>query len=568
METIMNSGIVTNAQDMLAKGTLSAYVSLGALGVVAILAVIGALKGFHRGVARQMVRVITIAASIAAAIYVAITVNAQAIAYFDNMTVSDAIATFGLTDRVHGLPAPIPDIISNLEMSALQSLLALPLGLVVSPIIFVLAFILVSAVLLIVHALISGILGFRHRKNNLITRLFGFVLGAAQGAVVGAVMLIPVIALCNIAGATVEEIGVPENDTETMIVDFYDENMRDLAESPIISITSKYGGTLLADKLATVTVGGEARDVRDTLPTAISLYSAISKLSGTDFTHIDATTKDNVHEIIEIMGEDKTVSSLMASVVSGLAHSLKDGDIPIESVEPFTTLINSIFEVLETSTVDTVEGDLTTITNVLFILSDAGVLSLDNAEAVDLLIEKDENGNTIVDKVVGEFNANDRTKGLVTQLTKVTISLMMNSTTENSGTEINIDEHYDEMKNGMNNIVTLKKDDFETPEEYHEAVVENLNTTLTESGIELEPEVVDSMATYIAENHGEKEQELSDEEFNDILLNYYDSYLEYQATGKLPPEFDQNGNGIPDTEENLGGEGDEATDDEGDEVTE
>ena len=541
----------THVQEMLDKGTVSAYIALGAIGIVVLLAIFGALKGLHRGVARQGVRVVTIVASVFIALFVTLFINNHLIARFDGMTVSEALVEFNLAEQVNAMEAPLPDIINSFDMKTLQSVIALPLGLFIAPIIFILVFVLVSALLWIVHAIGCGMLGLSHKKNNIATRLTGLALGAVQGAFVGVVMLVPVISLCNMMEATVNEIGEPNDETETAIIEFYDENVRDVVESPLISLASKCGGNALSAKLATVKVNGEERDVRDALPTAISIYSAITKLAETDYTNFDEDAKNDIREIIDLIGEDKTISSLMAAVISGMAHSLAEGDIPIESEEPFTSLLNSLFAVLETTTADDVSEDLTTITNVLFILSDAGVLELDSEDAVDLLTAKDENGNTIVDKVITELNSNERTKVLVTQLTKVTISLMMNATTENSSSEINIDEHYDEMKNGMNSIVTLKKDEFETEEEYHEAVVENLSTTLTNSGIELEDDVIDSMATYIAENHGEKEEELSDEEFNDILLNYYDAYLEYQETGKLPPEIDQNQNGIPDIEENL-----------------
>ena len=541
----------TYVQEMLDKGTVSAYIALGAIGIVVLLASCGALKGLHRGVARQGVRVVTIVASVFIALFVTLFINNNFIARFDGMTVSEALVEFNLADRVNAMEAPIPDIINSFDMKTLQSVVALPLGLFIAPILFVLVFTVVSGLLWIVHAVGCGMLGLSHKKNNIVTRLTGLALGAVQGAFVGVVMLVPVISLCNLMETTINQIGEPDDETETAIIEFYDENVRDAVESPIISLASKCGGNALSAKLATVKVNGEKRDVRDAIPTAISIYSAIAKLAETDYTDFNEEAKNDIHEIIDLIGEDKTISSLMAAVISGMAHSLAEGDIPIESEEPFTSLLDSLFAILETTTSDDVGGDLTTITNVLFILSDAGVLELDNAEAVDLLVEKDENGKTIIDKVISELNANERTKVLVTQLTKVTISLMMNSTAENSSADINIDEHYDEMKTGMNSIVTLKKDEFETEEEYHEAVVENLNTTLNNSGIELEEDVVDKMATYIAENHGEKEEELSDEEFNDILLNYYDAYLEYQQTGKLPPEMDQNQNGIPDTEENL-----------------
>ena len=44
------------------------------------------------------------------------------------------------------------------------------------------------------------------------------------------------------------------------------------------------------------------------------------------------------------------------------------------------------------------------------------------------------------------------------------------------------------------------------------------------------------MADYVAKNFADKE-EVTDEDVDDLILSYYDAYLEYQETGKVPDDI-------------------------------
>ena len=81
--------------------------------------------------------------------------------------------------------------------------------------------------------------------------------------------------------------------------------------------------------------------------------------------------------------------------------------------------------------------------------------------------------------------------------------------------------------------VSIKKDEYETEEEYVGAISDSLNSTLVDNGIELDKALVDDMAQHVADNFGDKEN-LSDEEIDSIILSYYAAYLENQNSGTLP----------------------------------
>lgn len=52
--------IISEVQDFFSAGTVGAYIALGLYGLVALLALVGALKGLTRGVCRQTIRLVTV----------------------------------------------------------------------------------------------------------------------------------------------------------------------------------------------------------------------------------------------------------------------------------------------------------------------------------------------------------------------------------------------------------------------------------------------------------------------------------------------------------------------------
>ena len=82
-------------------------------------------------------------------------------------------------------------------------------------------------------------------------------------------------------------------------------------------------------------------------------------------------------------------------------------------------------------------------------------------------------------------------------------------------------------------MLSVKEENYDSEEEYKEALSSVLDSTLKDHGIELEEEIVDGIADYVDENFSEVDT-LTDEEFNGILLHYYEAYQEYVNSGEIP----------------------------------
>ena len=147
----------------------------------------------------------------------------------------------------------------------------------------------------------------------------------------------------------------------------------------------------------------------------------------------------------------------------------------------------------------------------------------------DAFIVKDDNGETTINKIVGKLNQNEHMRPIVKSITDM--SLMMLSS--QLGTDANVVETYDSVKNGMQEVIAVDRAQYDTDEEYETARNEKLNETLTENNITLTDEEIDGIGDYIDEHYGE-DNELTDEEFNDIIFSYYDVYMSLQSGSENP----------------------------------
>ena len=509
-------------------------ISLIFLGVIAVLGLLGAFKGYTRGFARQFIRTLTVVGSAALALYVAkMTYYDGLLPFFEGKTMGDIINELG---AMGVLPADT-DLgwLSNFDAEVARYLITLPLVLVVTPILFVVLFVIISALALIIHAAISGLFGFRKKRNNGLTRLLGTFLGAVQGVAVALLLLTPIIGYGTVYAETVETMKqeTPENETVIMLSDTYDAYLRETMEHPVTKISKTVGVDYLFDYLVTVWVDDATQiTMTDNIPSIASIYSEWGKLAGADWKALTPEQENAIKAILAKMDENDYLSTVIAGTLRGFARCYANGVISIELEEPFKSLIDSAIEIFETSDKDNLYADLSTLAEVYFIMSREGVLAAfgeDSEALLNAMTAKDsETGKTPINKVVETINTNARIKPLVTMFTRLSVTLMTK--------ELNFGEEtmqiYDNVKVGLSDTLKISKEG-KSEEEYIAEVSSSIDATLQENGIVLEPEILDSMANYVSENLSGTE-EITDDEINDLILSYYDAYVENNQGGDVP----------------------------------
>ena len=516
----------------------SSSLGLVLFGIIAVLAIIGALKGFTRGISRQLLRTITIVISVVIAVLIAggsFTAIASELQGKTPEELEAIIRSAGVFEEGADL-----SWLQNLDADTILLIITIPMALLIMPIIFVIAFIFISAILLIVHGILATLFGLRKRRNNLITRLLGMALGFIQGVAVAGFILMPVIGITTSVKDTVAVLKekAPNEEATITLSETYDTYLKEICEHPSVSVLGTLGINSLYESIATVEIKGEDTDMTKLLPDLAIIVCNVNELEGADMSNLTPENEATIEDILDTIENNPYLTNVLAGTMKMVSHAYTNGAMGVELEEPLKSVFDAAISIFHTSDSTNINTDIETIKDVYFILSRDGILSSFNSGSevmIEKLTAKDAEGNTTVKKVINTINSNERTKPLVTLLTKISISVM----SQQSGVEGVTPEVYDNVKSGLNETLQINKNDYATEEEYVSAVSDSLDVTLKENNIVLEKEIVDSMAEYVSENLSDKE-EITDDDINEVIISYYDAYLEYMETGNVPedaPDF-------------------------------
>ena len=147
----------------------------------------------------------------------------------------------------------------------------------------------------------------------------------------------------------------------------------------------------------------------------------------------------------------------------------------------------------------------------------------------DKLTKIDENGDTTVKRLIGAMKKNQRTAGLVSTLTEFSLAML----SESLGIGEDATELYASVKDGIGDVLAIDRSEYETPDEYIDAVSTELDTKLKENNITLDKEIVDEMAKNIHDKELDL-GEITEETLDDVILSYYDAYLAGQIELPTP----------------------------------
>ena len=517
-------------------------ITLAVLGVVLVLGIIGALKGLSRGITRQIVRTITVVGSAALAIWLTkVAYSNYFLPFFDGKTTGDIII------EIQGLgiiPAETDiSLLANFDADTLRYLLTLPIALIVTPLAFIILFIIISALALIIHAIVCGLLGFTKKRNNPITRVLGMAVGAIQGTLVALLLLTPIIGYGQVYSETVAVLNeqMPESEATETLTATYDSYVKETIEHPMISFARNIGVDTLFDLLVTVRVEEDLdMTMTDEIPTIASIYADVMQIKGAEWKSLTPEQEAAVKSIITKIDSNDYLATILSGAISGAAKSYSAGAFNIGEIpEPFGTLINEAIGIFETSDRNNFAGDLDTITDVYFVLSrDQVFVAFEQGTdaMTKVFTTRDNSGKTPINHVIDVINSNPRIKPLVSMVAKLSVSLMA-ETLDLGADGANL---YENVSNGLNATLAIKKDDYATEEEYVAAVSNSIDATLKENGITgVAPEVVDQMAQYVSDNNLTENGATPE----DIILTYADAYADYMATGQLPDNLPD---GLPD----------------------
>lgn len=539
--------------DAMATGTatIGHYISIGIFAYVAISLVMGLFMGFSRGFGKTAIRILTILTA-AVITYVFILFAFKFVDdWFIGKTVDDAIASF-VPDYRESLDEKTLALIDSIDLATAERIIMLIFGLVVGPTVYIAGFYLIKAVLMLVYWILSAILGFSSRDKGFLSVIGGGLLGLAQGALIAYICLVPVTGFAGIVAELREPLTADDKPAETveLIDGFYTAYLDDALDNPVLAIVGEFGGDMLFTQMTTLAVEGEDVDMQKEAKNLAEItVDALPLANEFKWDKLTEGHKAALLAILDDVGDDKYSASIVAGILRSLAASVHADGLPIEIEEPFASFADEFVAIFDTESADNLKPDLKTFLEVYFILSDSGVLTefTPDGESTDVTVEElliaDNGEGTVISRVIAKLNTNPRTAPIVTSLAKFSLQLMAESAGNALGEDVDITEVYEDVKSGMNNVLTTVNDPNLSRDEKKETVKETLDTTLKDAGIitedaGLSEDVMDTIADYAVDNF-QNIDELTDQDINNAILSYYDAYI--------------NGAPLPDLDDAIGG---------------
>ena len=492
------------------------------------------LGGMRQGFWRQLIRTGRFVGAAILSYIIASSISSGIIGMFDESTFND------LLNQIEAGGVPVSDsirtMISCFNPETFEYLLLLPAAVIIVPFVFTLLFIVINNILKIVSAILIKILGFQKADSNP-SRLGGAVLAAIEGILLFIILLLPVTGILSIVDEAYDiAFESEENREDAAIVEQYETIFLPFIDNPAIDFTQKLGSRALSETFATVKIDGEKANVRNDILEIIHIALVDGPaLKDADFNNLTEENKAAIDSIIDSVGDSHFLSGILVGFINGMGNAMKNGIFPVEFGE-FGDVMDGVVEYLSSFSIATFGEDLHTIVNVYYAISDSGVLAAmkdGNTDIMTLLDQKRQEGDDVLSEIIEVLKANKRTSKLITAMTKALITNLVpeDATIEINGEQVQIS--YDTVKDSVSEILSVKKDDTKTEEQFKEELGSTLDTALKNNSITLEPDVLDGIVDHINDNYDEiysavgeeVDGELTDEQFNNILLQYYTSYL-------------------------------------------
>ena len=566
IERIVTMFVVEYIKACLANGSIGSYISVGVFATIAMFALSGILFGAKRGFSKSVIRLVTVAASAVASFYI--------VKWIMNLIVDYAVqitdgGTKSLEEAIYSIDPEFKDLFPDFLKSMLAeinsetviTILMMIVAIGLLPVLLISVFQLLKGLSYLIYNILSGLTGAISYGKGFVSTVFGAVVGLVQGLLIAAVFIFPISGLCNVATDARTKLIEDENNPNPYIANAYSMVIDDLADNPVFDIVDKIGGNKLYEDMMTVNIDGYKKYMPDECIGFIKLGTDIAPLaSGFDWKNPTEEQRQYLEKIVIDVGNDSLVASLTSDLMRGLAKTVQANKLTLGLNGATDTLVNDVMTMFATSTKDTIEGDLDVTMDVYFIMCDRDLFNaFTNSEHFDmktLLTDKDANGDTIANAIIKRLNQYERAKPIVSSFTKISLTVMHGSGSFGEDADV----LYENVKGDIASALTHNKSDFETEEEYREAVTNDVDKALAENNITLEDDVKQDMVDYIADNYGDYEGEITDAEINDALLSYYESYAKSQENKNNGSEGDEGsgeGEGSGDGEIPEGGEGEE-----------
>ena len=501
-----------------------AVVAVSLLCLFLVVVIIKMLSGMRRGTFKQLLRTGTTLLAAIIAYGVAVILSNSIIGGTNMQSIEDFIVL--IENNIPGAGDIIRQALSTFNPEVFEYLIILPAAIIIMPLTATLIFLIINFIFNIVRSVLLKVFGFKKAKKNS-QRLGGAMLGAVEAIIWIIMVSLPITGIIGLADSACTD-AIETDGENTELISTYEEYIKPFSNSPAYTFIDSLGSGAMADGIATITVNNEKTNLRDELSSVVHIgIVEIPALEGADFAALTSENKMSLDNIIASIDRSPFISSVVAGAVQSSSGIMNSEFIPFDREGEYSGIFFSIIEFLEGVTQKTLAKDLDTVKSVYYLLSDSGVIKKvqeGERDIMALLAQMQKSGDDTIVKMIAILQANERTTPIIKAMTEALLRSLSTEVKLPGGATITVS--YDTVKEGINKVLQLDKEDFNNIIEYKDELVETLDNVLQENGIKIEEDIVDSIANYIDKNYS-KFDEITDEQFNDVLLHYYDAYLEY-----------------------------------------
>jgi hypothetical protein len=514
-----------------------AYVGLGLLAITAIIVIFNLLKGLIRGLKKTIGSLVAIIISAIAA----------------------AIVTSIVCTPTSSLMVMLMDLIKN-NISELQDIFAIGelsdalshyLTMLIAPFFFLAAYILISLVVSIIVGIVVRFIPPHKKPAAVVHRLGGLGVGIVCGIVVSLILLMPVVGVLDIAATAGEELLAPEQNenvpAEAMEADTNEDAVMNeitaalvaLSEDKVIGVY-RAGSGWMFNLLASTSFEGERIYLKEDVSAILTILNNAGGLAG-NMTEFGQEQVDAMNGLIDGLDKSVLLKHTLSGIVSDVAGKWASGESfmgmeKVDAGELLNPMVDTMLNVMATTTKDTISGDLRTVTDIVGILVEHDMLS-DSGDFKHMLTKLGEEG--VMSQLIITANHNPRMSALSDQITQLSVRALASTL----GIPESIDERYDML---MSDIADGLAQSMYLPEDVREAVVcQTVAEALEEYGVEVDAEAAQSLALGLM-NDFASNGELSGEDVEEF-------FLIYSAAAPSDVVYSQNGSAfdlVADTEGN------------------
>ena len=527
-------------RQMKEMSTPVAYIAVGILGLFLIFIIFKMLFGMRRGTWRQLVRT---GATLLAAIVSFIAGDVMAGRIVGSLDVNN------LETLIQQIEMQVPQsgniirsVLGTIDTAMIEYILLLPATIILIPILTTVMFLVINLIFKIIRGIVIKILKFKKAKTNP-QRLGGALLAAVEGLIWVTMVLFPLTGLMTLADAACTEAiqADPSGNYELKVA--YDEYISPFTENPVFTFVEGIGADAMTESIATVKIDGKRTNMRRQVLSVAHIFVVDARaLQGADFTALTPEEQAALESIVDTLAESPFTSGLMVSTLNTLPSIYESGLIPIDDINvgEFEAVIDALMDFLSQVETDTLGDDLDTVMDFYFGFCDSGIIgTLLGGEDIMAFISDDYNGDRHILTMLNTLSGNERTKGIVDSLYNLVLSAAFSGSGNESDGEDNVlaDVNINDVREGLNNIVSVNREQYETEEEYREVLSDTISTTINDTiGVELDQETADEIADYVDENFSEQIGELTDEEFNELMFEMIDIYQGYLNGEEINPD--------------------------------